>query len=327
MKLQLSPRDIKIENEGRKIIGTNYWHSDRACNGLPFVSVVRGAVRLLVPFGPNPFLAAVRGFRTCCHPIISKGPWPAGERDEAFEIMFDDREGSPYAIHLGMDSVDGYLTPEVLGESFSLTVWAENRYGESECIWSMPGILRDVPFLPWLKPNETDLGNPIKCTTLYVNFRSLCEGEYESDSLVDATRYPISLPPPIDTSTRHYLRIESWESQPVEVVGSLTESTQTIFVVNRDPMDGFCFVCDYAFVDRNEATAYFIREIECGFIKLRHDFGTTLTSGFLTAAFLKWAIQEIKVTDISSWTLSKLGSEQTGAPGENQPVVDEVDLI
>src|SRR5205823_54879 len=58
---------------------------------------------MLLPPARYGELAEMRTGKYC---ILSRGPWPAAQREEAIEIMWEDGSESPYALHLTPESFD-----------------------------------------------------------------------------------------------------------------------------------------------------------------------------------------------------------------------------
>src|SRR3990167_2306796 len=94
---------LTIENDGPRIVRTNYWSSEHAARGAFYVSVNAGAFRVLVPEAVRDVVAEMR---TAKEVVISRGPWPAERRDDALELLFDDGSASPFALHIGVEQID-----------------------------------------------------------------------------------------------------------------------------------------------------------------------------------------------------------------------------
>jgi len=139
---------IRIDNIGALVIDTNYWRSDQAGLGVCYLSINAGAFRLLVPREAEAF---VEQMRTARQVIVSRGPWPERHRDDAIEILFDDRTECPFAIQIGMESVDRLPLDADAAKQWEITVWIE-RGGAPRKALSRPCWYRRVPRIPWLKP-------------------------------------------------------------------------------------------------------------------------------------------------------------------------------
>ncbi len=88
---------IKIENDGQKIIGTNYWNTPNARAGYAYMSLNAGAYRLLLPQSRSEW---IKEMATAREVVITRGPWMAQAKIDAFEIMFDDGSKSPFVIDM-----------------------------------------------------------------------------------------------------------------------------------------------------------------------------------------------------------------------------------
>jgi hypothetical protein len=83
---------IMITNAGKKIQKTNYWDSELASAGKLFFSPNAGCIRMLIPDNMHHIIPEIQTGKKI---IISRGPWPAMNRSDAFEILFDDYQRWP----------------------------------------------------------------------------------------------------------------------------------------------------------------------------------------------------------------------------------------
>ena len=150
------PNFITVGNRGEDISleSTNYWDSEMAHRGNLFLSWNAGAGRLLVP---DCLTSAIPEMLTGSAAVISRGPWPAGQKADAIEIMFEDDSDSPFCMHLSVEQCSQMLPESDIGSEFPFTIWTRNgKVGE------VPGKYRRVATLPCLKPwvrcetNKTD---------------------------------------------------------------------------------------------------------------------------------------------------------------------------
>jgi len=111
---------IQISNHGPLITSTNYWDSELARQGKLFVSVNAGAIRVLVPVSLFSMVADMRAAKYC---VLSRGPWPAEQRREAIEILFDDGSTAPFALHLTPESFDLLPGEPDAGREWVLSIW------------------------------------------------------------------------------------------------------------------------------------------------------------------------------------------------------------
>ena len=115
---------ITIANAGPKIKETNYWDSEPARAGKIFFSINAGTIRALVPITMEHLIPEIKTGKKV---ILSRGPWPAEGRADAFEFLFDDYSDNPFALHVGTDQ--WILLPEKpMGGSSSkwkFAVWTQ----------------------------------------------------------------------------------------------------------------------------------------------------------------------------------------------------------
>jgi hypothetical protein len=139
---------IEIHNHGPLILSTNYWDSELARAGKLYVSVNAGAIRVLLPAALYGVLAEMRTSKVC---VLSRGPWPAEQRKEAVEIMWDDGSDSPFALHLTPESFDLLPAKPEAGREWVCSVWTAkdgepHKSLERVCHW------RQVARIPCLEP-------------------------------------------------------------------------------------------------------------------------------------------------------------------------------
>lgn len=135
---------IAIENQGQKIVATDFWDSDLARAGYCFLSWNAGAGRLLVPDSQIAFL---RDMKSARYVIVSRGVWHAAGGGDALELLFEDNSSSPFCIHMAAGQTDRLLPDTDQGTAFTVTVWT--RRGQQQ---RFPGRYRRVGTIPCLKP-------------------------------------------------------------------------------------------------------------------------------------------------------------------------------
>jgi hypothetical protein len=139
---------IIIENDGPRIRAANYWQTEWAQYGAFYLSLNAGAFRLLVPRAQE---ALLDEFRTGREVLISRGPWPAAQRADALEILFDDNTDDPFALHLGLEQIDRLPRATDAGREVIFSAWTF-RGGEPRLSYQAPCFYRLVPRLPCLQP-------------------------------------------------------------------------------------------------------------------------------------------------------------------------------
>jgi hypothetical protein len=135
----------KFENDGRELVATTWWQSEQARAGKVFCSCNAGAIRLLLP---RQMESQAREMRTAKYVIVSRGPWPQMQLDEAVELLFEDGSDSPFCLHLSASSFD-LLPADPGAEDWVLSVWAEcdgrpNKLMELPTRWRRSAQLPDL---------------------------------------------------------------------------------------------------------------------------------------------------------------------------------------
>lgn len=120
------PDILAVENHGPLITSSNYWQSAACKAGKIIVSVNAGAIRILLPPTANDL---VTDCQTCRYVVLSRGPWPAADRPDAFEFMFEDNTDSPVAFHLSVESFAGLIVPTdpPKGQEWVVSLWTERK--------------------------------------------------------------------------------------------------------------------------------------------------------------------------------------------------------
>ncbi|MDP1817264.1 MAG: hypothetical protein Q8K92_22600 [Leadbetterella sp.] len=118
---------IEIINNGQDIKSTNYWQIKHAQKGFCYLSINAGCFRLLVPPGVE---HAIKEMQTAQEVIITRGPWPNQNRDDALEILFEDHSESPYVLHIVPEQVDRMPSPkdqDLVGKphKWNFSIWTE----------------------------------------------------------------------------------------------------------------------------------------------------------------------------------------------------------
>lgn len=145
--MQKSMSNIVTTNHGPLIVSSTYWGHAIEEAGKVWISTNAGAIRVLVP---RVMRRIIEDMRSAEYVICSRGPWPAAGRDDAIELLFEDKTDNPFSLHAGPESVD--LFPGDPGENewvCSVWDWKKNKPHkaiERPCYW------RRVAYLPWLKP-------------------------------------------------------------------------------------------------------------------------------------------------------------------------------
>jgi hypothetical protein len=140
---------LAIRNHGPLIRATNYWDLPPRPGEALFVSVNAGAFRVLLRPDSEVLLDSMWTAQEC---IVSRGPWPAAGRPDAFEVLFDDATDSPFALHLQRESFDRIPADDDAAQEWILSVWTRPRRGKPHKALERPCWYRRVPMIPYLKP-------------------------------------------------------------------------------------------------------------------------------------------------------------------------------
>ena len=141
---------IQITNDGQRLVSTNYWQTEHAARGLVYLSINAGAFRLLLPPAQ---MDALIDLRTARDVVISRGPWPAQGRPDAFELLFDDGSQSPFALHLDSRQVDRLPPDADARKEYRCTVWTPDpSSGAPSCVIDLPAYYRLSKRLPDMRP-------------------------------------------------------------------------------------------------------------------------------------------------------------------------------
>jgi hypothetical protein len=135
---------LRIDNQGQKIVETNFWDSEMARRGYFYLSWNAGAARLLVP---DAQAGSVREMKSAKYVIVSRGRWEEAGRDDALELLFEDKSDNPYCLHLSKEQTDRLIPEEDQGGGFWVVVWT--RRGQQ---LRLPGKYRKVETVPCLQP-------------------------------------------------------------------------------------------------------------------------------------------------------------------------------
>lgn len=137
-----------VENDGQKIISTNYWESDYAKNGYYFLSLNAGCYRLLVPKNRRD---QVKEMKTAKEVVISRGSAMSmmPPKHDAFEILFEDGTDSPFVLTISHEQMDRVPADKDLGWKGTFAVYEELT---EPVLRFERTYYRKVKSLPYLKP-------------------------------------------------------------------------------------------------------------------------------------------------------------------------------
>ena len=133
---------IKIVNAGNQIKETNFFDTEHARHGKYYFSVNAGCIRMMMP---DVLIDQLAEMKTGKKVIISMGPWPQMDRDDGFEIMFEDYSDCPYAIHVCLESFD------ILPAMNTTRRWEFAIWTRSGCMYQAKCYCRIVDEIPCMK--------------------------------------------------------------------------------------------------------------------------------------------------------------------------------
>ena len=132
-------------SEGPRLIGCNYWGTDRERSGFFMVSVNGGAFRLIVPDSQASCIADIRTGRQAVvthgfHPVLGK---------TAYEFMFDDESNAPFCLWLEPGQFDRpFSIADAASKERQLIVYVRGCVEVAR----LPVFFREAQTLPCLKP-------------------------------------------------------------------------------------------------------------------------------------------------------------------------------
>jgi hypothetical protein len=117
------PPVITIENDGAKLVATNYWQTEQAAAGFYYLTTNAGTVRLLVPASrAKPELMADMA-RNVREVVLTRGTFEG--HDNCVEVMFEDGGQSPFCIHIDAKQIDRQWIPTDEHKRWRFAIWTE----------------------------------------------------------------------------------------------------------------------------------------------------------------------------------------------------------
>ncbi len=150
--------NIKIENEGQKLISSNYWESEYAKKETPYLSISDDCIRLLLPEGSKECIDTIKKVKACKGIILSKGRskgLSGGEENindgtKVIEVLFDGFNKSYTYNSLGCCFL-GYESWESIpkdGTNYTFAIYTEG--GEKGLAATCDCKVRTVINVPYL---------------------------------------------------------------------------------------------------------------------------------------------------------------------------------
>jgi hypothetical protein len=154
----LSRTSLFVLNQGAEVTGTNFWETELSKSGLFHASFNAGACRLLLPEGlPRragwELLNAAASAREVLISVIGRRPAsPQVGRPLALELLWEDDSNSPFTMHLSEGQICWGVNDLRHGRAMPVSIWRRGADGRPEKASDLPGRLRLVSRLPYLKP-------------------------------------------------------------------------------------------------------------------------------------------------------------------------------
>jgi hypothetical protein len=116
------PPVITIQNDGPKLVSTNYWQTEQAAAGFYYLSTNAGTVRLLVPASrAKPEL--MKDMHNVREVVLTRGTFQG--HDNCVEVMFEDGSERPYCIHIDAKQIDRQWIPTDEHKRWRFAIWTE----------------------------------------------------------------------------------------------------------------------------------------------------------------------------------------------------------
>jgi hypothetical protein len=141
----LVPPSLVFENDGPKLVSTNYWQTENAARGLIYLSTNAGCVRLLLPPARAGVAEVADMTANVAEVVLTRGLF---EGKYCVEVMFEDRSNSPYCIHIDSKQCDRRWIPEDERKQWTFAIYTE--LGQIAIFTRC--FLRRAARLPYAKP-------------------------------------------------------------------------------------------------------------------------------------------------------------------------------
>lgn len=136
-----------VRNSGSLVIGTDYWQTDHAKQGLLYLTTNAGCMRLLVPASQRDLLDDMqRGVREV---VLTRGKL---EGRDSVEVMFEDGSDSPFCVHLDQRQLDRVWTRGDENKPVKFAVYRPGQEPESvDQVCALTCYLRSAARLPYAR--------------------------------------------------------------------------------------------------------------------------------------------------------------------------------
>ena len=108
-KIESDHELIIINNDGQKLVETNYFETQQCKKGVMFLSWNAGCGRLLVPPQHESIIPDM--IAGCHHVVVTHGQIPEHAR-EGYCMLFEDYSSTPFSISVSQEQVDVKVSTE-----------------------------------------------------------------------------------------------------------------------------------------------------------------------------------------------------------------------
>jgi hypothetical protein len=148
--MNADPQDLLcIENDGGKILATNYWQSEYARRGFVLLSYNAHEFRLMVPPALYTDIPEMRkGAKAFVISVLPPEKWRPSKA--AAELLIEDGSDAPFAIHISSNLFTTLPGESAVGKLLTASIWRE-KHGKPKRLLQRPAVYQIVPTLPWLR--------------------------------------------------------------------------------------------------------------------------------------------------------------------------------
>ena len=144
----LKPEHVWWQNDGERVVETNYFDSLSARMGGTFMTANAGALRLFIPKSIDSCLKDILSARCV---VIARGIYREA-MTRMYELMFEDDSESPFAIWIGPKQIGTGEINMTDAASRPRNFYVYTDHGGLTWVKTFPAYFREAEFLPCLKP-------------------------------------------------------------------------------------------------------------------------------------------------------------------------------
>ncbi len=123
-----------LENDGQKLVRTNFWEAAHNAKGNFFLSTNAGAMRLIVPDCQRHVVDEIRYVDTV---YVTRGPHYMDPSEIGIELLFEDESPMPYVLQMHVSDLDRLFPKSEAGQKIPFTVWVNGKRGKAKQVLSM----------------------------------------------------------------------------------------------------------------------------------------------------------------------------------------------